>query len=51
MEFIRFCSGYNKCCLDKLPGYQRTQIGFLTFDSILHFLQFQVYLDTTSNDG
>ncbi|KAH7279438.1 hypothetical protein KP509_37G019900 [Ceratopteris richardii] len=26
-----------KSCLDKLPGYPRTQIGFLTFDSALHF--------------
>ncbi|MCO5549252.1 hypothetical protein L7F22_002719 [Adiantum nelumboides] len=26
-----------KSCLDKLPGYPRTQIGFLTFDSTLHF--------------
>eukprot|EP01018_Ginkgo_biloba_P004601 Gb_11357 [translate_table: standard] len=26
-----------KSCLDKLPGFPRTQIGFLTFDSALHF--------------
>ncbi|KAI5065089.1 hypothetical protein GOP47_0019784 [Adiantum capillus-veneris] len=26
-----------RSCLDKLPGYPRTQIGFLTFDSTLHF--------------
>ncbi|ERN19877.1 protein transport protein Sec24-like At3g07100 [Amborella trichopoda] len=26
-----------KSCLDKLPGFPRTQIGFLTFDSSLHF--------------
>ncbi|KAF6154111.1 hypothetical protein GIB67_009811 [Kingdonia uniflora] len=26
-----------KSCLDELPGYPRTQIGFLTFDSTLHF--------------
>lgn len=26
-----------KSCLDDLPGFPRTQIGFLTFDSTLHF--------------
>lgn len=26
-----------KSCLDELPGNPRTQIGFLTFDSTLHF--------------
>jgi protein transport protein SEC24 len=26
-----------KSCLDKMPGSPRTQIGFLTFDSTLHF--------------
>lgn len=26
-----------KSCLDDLPGFPRTQIGFLTFDSALHF--------------
>ncbi|KAG6540868.1 hypothetical protein Mapa_017742 [Marchantia paleacea] len=26
-----------KASLDKLPGYPRTQIGFITFDSTLHF--------------
>ncbi|KAL1211925.1 Protein transport protein SEC24 A [Cardamine amara subsp. amara] len=26
-----------KSCLDNLPGYPRTQIGFITFDSTLHF--------------
>ncbi|KAG0466603.1 hypothetical protein HPP92_018183 [Vanilla planifolia] len=26
-----------KSCLDSLPGFPRTQIGFLTFDSTLHF--------------
>ncbi|KAL3680064.1 hypothetical protein R1sor_023020 [Riccia sorocarpa] len=26
-----------KASLDKLPGYPRTQIGFITFDSALHF--------------
>ncbi|CAI9781212.1 unnamed protein product [Fraxinus pennsylvanica] len=26
-----------KSCLDNLPGYPRTQIGFITFDSTIHF--------------
>lgn len=26
-----------KSCLDEIPGFPRTQIGFLTFDSTLHF--------------
>uniref|UniRef100_M4CAK6 Protein transport protein Sec24-like At3g07100 n=1 Tax=Brassica campestris TaxID=3711 RepID=M4CAK6_BRACM len=26
-----------KSCLDNLPGYPRTQIGFITYDSTLHF--------------
>ena len=26
-----------KSCLDELPGSSRTQIGFITFDSTLHF--------------
>ncbi|XP_058095788.1 protein transport protein SEC24 A-like isoform X2 [Magnolia sinica] len=26
-----------KSCLDELPGFPRTQIGFITFDSTLHF--------------
>ncbi|XP_071696689.1 protein transport protein SEC24 A-like [Rutidosis leptorrhynchoides] len=26
-----------KSCLDKLPGSTRTQIGFITFDSTIHF--------------
>ncbi|KAJ0980447.1 hypothetical protein J5N97_008702 [Dioscorea zingiberensis] len=26
-----------KACLDELPGFPRTQIGFITFDSTLHF--------------
>eukprot|EP00271_Cylindrocystis_brebissonii_P021942 TRINITY_DN8176_c0_g1_i1.p1 TRINITY_DN8176_c0_g1~~TRINITY_DN8176_c0_g1_i1.p1 ORF type:complete len:1122 (-),score=208.46 TRINITY_DN8176_c0_g1_i1:465-3830(-) len=26
-----------KSCLDRLPGTSRTQVGFLTFDSTLHF--------------
>ncbi|KAG2564781.1 hypothetical protein PVAP13_7NG105934 [Panicum virgatum] len=30
-----------KSCLDELPGFPRTQIGFLTFDSTLHFHNFK----------
>ncbi|KAL5729064.1 Protein transport protein Sec24A [Ranunculus cassubicifolius] len=26
-----------KSCLDEMPGHPRTQIGFITFDSTLHF--------------
>ncbi|XP_030547212.2 protein transport protein Sec24-like At3g07100 isoform X1 [Rhodamnia argentea] len=26
-----------KSCLDSLPGFPRTQIGFITFDSTIHF--------------
>ncbi|KAK1581925.1 hypothetical protein Q3G72_010223 [Acer saccharum] len=26
-----------KSCLDELPGFPRTQIGFITFDSTIHF--------------
>ncbi|CAA2986321.1 transport Sec24-like At3g07100 [Olea europaea subsp. europaea] len=26
-----------KFCLDKLPGFPRTQIGFITYDSTIHF--------------
>ncbi|KAL7151477.1 hypothetical protein ABFS83_04G034000 [Erythranthe nasuta] len=26
-----------KSCLDDLPGYPRTQIGFITYDSTIHF--------------
>jgi len=26
-----------KNCLDKLPGGERTHVGFITFDSSLHF--------------
>lgn len=35
-----------KSCLDDLPGFPRTQIGFLTFDSTLHFysLKARVFL-------
>lgn len=31
-----------KDTLDKLPGYPRTQIGFVTFDSTLHFYNLKV---------
>jgi len=31
-----------KASLDKLPGFPRTQIGFLTFDSTLHFYNLKV---------
>ncbi|CAN6234253.1 unnamed protein product [Urochloa humidicola] len=30
-----------KSCLDELPGFPRTQIGFITFDSTLHFHNFK----------
>ncbi|XP_066348082.1 LOW QUALITY PROTEIN: protein transport protein SEC24 A-like [Miscanthus floridulus] len=30
-----------KSCLNELPGFPRTQIGFLTFDSTLHFHNFK----------
>ncbi|XP_062225139.1 protein transport protein SEC24 A-like [Phragmites australis] len=30
-----------KSCLDELAGFPRTQIGFLTFDSTLHFHNFK----------
>lgn len=26
-----------KSCLDDLPGFPRTQIGFITYDSTIHF--------------
>ena len=31
-----------KSCLDNLPGYPRTQIGFITYDSTLHFYNMKV---------
>jgi hypothetical protein len=31
-----------KDTLDKLPSYPRTQIGFVTFDSTLHFYNLKV---------
>lgn len=33
-----------KASLDKLPGYPRTQIGFITFDSTLHFYNLKVMI-------
>lgn len=33
-----------KSCLDELPGYPRTQIGFATFDSTIHFYNMKVCL-------
>ena len=33
-----------KAALDRLPGGERTQIGFLTFDSHLHFYNLSAYL-------
>ena len=37
-----------KASLDKLPGFPRTQIGFLTFDSTLHFYNLKVCTETLS---
>ncbi|KZV30407.1 protein transport protein Sec24-like [Dorcoceras hygrometricum] len=34
-----------KSCLDNLPGSPRTQIGFLTYDSTLHFYNMKANLD------
>lgn len=31
-----------KSCLDELPGFPRTQIGFATFDSTIHFYNMKV---------
>ena len=31
-----------KSCLDTLPGFPRTQIGFITFDSTVHFYNIKV---------
>ncbi|XP_017695952.2 protein transport protein Sec24-like At3g07100 [Phoenix dactylifera] len=35
--FLEVVATTIKSCLDELPGFPRTQIGFLTFDSTLHF--------------
>ncbi|KAL0437431.1 UNVERIFIED_CONTAM: protein transport protein Sec24-like [Sesamum radiatum] len=34
-----------KSCLDSLPGYPRTQIGFITYDSTIHFYNMKANLD------
>jgi protein transport protein SEC24 len=31
-----------KSCLDELPGFPRTQVGFITFDSTIHFYNMKV---------
>lgn len=31
-----------RSCLDELPGSPRTQIGFITFDSTIHFYNMKV---------
>jgi len=31
-----------RSCLDELPGFPRTQIGFATFDSAIHFYNMKV---------
>lgn len=31
-----------KSCLNELPGFPRTQIGFATFDSTIHFYNMKV---------
>jgi len=32
-----------RSCLDELPGFPRTQIGFATFDSAIHFYNMKVW--------
>ncbi|KAG4161724.1 hypothetical protein ERO13_D01G073800v2 [Gossypium hirsutum] len=34
-----------RSCLDELPGFPRTQIGFITFDSTIHFYNMKANLD------
>lgn len=43
LAFFQVVAKTIKSCLDDLPGFPRTQIGFLTFDSTLHFHNFKVY--------
>lgn len=33
-----------KSCLDQLPGDERTMVGFITFDSSLHFYNLKANL-------
>eukprot|EP00882_Tetradesmus_deserticola_P028392 GHRQ01031626.1.p1 GENE.GHRQ01031626.1~~GHRQ01031626.1.p1 ORF type:complete len:126 (+),score=69.03 GHRQ01031626.1:626-1003(+) len=33
-----------RACLDQLPGDERTQVGFLTYDSSLHFYNLKASL-------
>lgn len=35
--FLQVVAQTIKSCLDRLPGSSRTQIGFITFDSTIHF--------------
>ena len=32
-----------RACLDQLPGDERTRVGFLTYDSTLHFYNLKVW--------
>ncbi|KAE8713710.1 Protein transport protein Sec24-like [Hibiscus syriacus] len=34
-----------RSCLDELPGFPRTQIGFITYDSTIHFYNMKANLD------
>jgi hypothetical protein len=42
MVYLQVACETIKSCLDKLPGSPRTQIGFITFDSALHFYNLKV---------